>query len=151
SLGFSRAVKRYGYDKVQSYTNDGRMVNPQTGAPFFETGDLDYEIYFAIDTMEIGGVSAPMEFRGPGNDQYVRIVQLQSRTPPHRATLSRDYSKIQDATRQSKQNEYLRTWIDQTMSKTYIWIDERYHEFDILEPWLEQSGKLTVGPDTTRP
>ncbi|MEM8585336.1 MAG: peptidylprolyl isomerase, partial [Bacteroidota bacterium] len=47
SLGFSRAVKRYGYDKVQSYTNDGRMVNPQTGAPFFETGDLDYEIYFA--------------------------------------------------------------------------------------------------------
>ncbi|MEM6878629.1 MAG: peptidylprolyl isomerase [Bacteroidota bacterium] len=148
SISFSRAVKKYGYDKVQSYTNDGRMVNPQSGSPFFETGDLDYEIYFAIDTLETGGVSAPMEFRGPGNDKYVRIVQLQSRTPPHRATLSRDYSKIQEATRQAKQNDYLKDWIENTMSKTYIWIDERYHGFDILGPWLEQSGSLTVGPDT---
>ncbi|MEM6397186.1 MAG: peptidylprolyl isomerase [Bacteroidota bacterium] len=147
SINFSRAVKRYGYDKVQSYTNDGRMVNPQTGAPFFETGDLDYEVYFAIDTLEVGDVTAPMQYRGPGNDPYVRIVQLQARTPPHRATLSKDYSKIQEATRQSKQNEYLKDWIDETMEKTYIWIDERYHGFDILDPWLEQSGKLTVGPD----
>lgn len=151
SVNFSRAVKRFGYDKVQSYNNDGRMVNGNTGAPFFETGELDPEIYFAIDSLEIGGLTRPMEFRGPGNDPFVRVVQLQSRTPPHRATLDRDYSKIQEATRQAKQNDYLEEWIDERMLTTYIWIDERYHQFEQLGPWLENARTLTVGGGPTNP
>ena len=48
TFGFSYAVKRYGFDKVQSYNNDGRMTNQASGNTFFEIGDLDPDIYFAI-------------------------------------------------------------------------------------------------------
>ena len=42
------------------------MVNPVTGNTFFEIGDLEPDVYFAIDTMKVGSLSAPFEFKGPG-------------------------------------------------------------------------------------
>ncbi|MDX1666795.1 MAG: peptidylprolyl isomerase, partial [Saprospiraceae bacterium] len=48
TLTFSRAVKRFSNEDVQSYNNDGRMVNSLTGNTFFEIGDLEPDIYFTI-------------------------------------------------------------------------------------------------------
>jgi peptidyl-prolyl cis-trans isomerase SurA len=139
SLTFSQAVKQFGYDEVQSYTNDGRLTNPMTGNTFFEVGDLDPDIYFAIDTMDVNGVSQPFEFKGPTGETLFRIVQLQSRTDPHRANLSQDYSKIQQAAIQSKQNQYLSDWISDTLRSTYILIDSRYEDCPQLDKWREDS------------
>ena len=52
----------------------------------------------------------PIEYRGPAGDVMLRLVQLQSETRPHQASLDRDYSKIQEATKQAKQNEHLAKW-----------------------------------------
>ena len=119
SISFSIAVKRFGNDEVQSFNNDGRMMNAMTGNTFFEVADLEPDIYFAIDTLKIGGITSPIEFRSPGGDIQFRIVQLQSRTDPHRANLQQDYSKIQQATIQAKQNEFLSNWISQKVGSTY--------------------------------
>ncbi|NJB86168.1 peptidyl-prolyl cis-trans isomerase SurA [Lewinella marina] len=145
SFDFSYAVKRFGYDKVQSYNNDGRMSNPASGNTFFEIGDLDPDIYFAIDELELDSLSDVLEFRGPSGDPLLRIVQLQSRTSPHRATLSQDYAKIQDATRNAKQQEYLSDWIQRKVGSTFINVDERYHSCPQIQVWLEDSRKITVG------
>ncbi|THH39739.1 peptidylprolyl isomerase [Neolewinella litorea] len=145
SFDFSYAVKRFGYDKVQSYNNDGRMSNPASGNTFFEIGDLDPDIYFAIDELELDSLSDVLEFRGPSGDPLLRIVQLQSRTSPHRATLSQDYAKIQDATRNAKQQEYLSDWIQKKVGSTFIDVDERYHGCPQIQVWLEDSRKITVG------
>ena len=114
SLTFSQAVKLYSNEDVQSYNNDGRMVNPATGNTFFEIGDLDPDIYFTIDTMEIGAISQPFQFRDQVGDVYFRIVKLQSRTKPHKANLKQDYSKIQKAAIESKKSEYISNWIKET-------------------------------------
>jgi peptidyl-prolyl cis-trans isomerase SurA len=90
SITFSEAVKLYSDETAQSYNNDGRMVNPATGNTFFEIGDLDPDIYFALDTLDVLEVSAPFEFLMPPADTYYRVVQLQSRTPPHKANLRQD-------------------------------------------------------------
>lgn len=135
SLSFSQAVKLFGNEEVQSYTNDGRLTNPVTGNTFFEVGDLDPDIYFTIDTMEVNGISAPFEFRAPTGENMFRIVQLQSRTAPHRANLTQDYSKIQQAAIQSKQSQYLSDWIAKTLNSTYISIDGRYEGCPQLDKW----------------
>lgn len=146
SFSFSYAVKRYGFDKAQSYNNDGRMTNNASGNTFFEIGDLDPDIYFAIDEMEIGEISDVMEYRGQTGDQMLRVVQLQSRTSPHRATLKQDYAKIQQATIQAKQQSYLSDWIEERVSSTFIEIDDRYHRCPQVGNWLEDSRQATIRP-----
>lgn len=145
SISFSIAVKRHGFDKVQSYNNDGRMTNNASGNTFFEIGDLDPDIYFAIDEMAVGEISEVIEFKGPRGETMLRIAQLQSRNSPHRASLSQDYAKIQDATKSSKQQKHLSDWIEKTIGSTFVMIDERYHPCPTIQNWLNDSRKITVG------
>lgn len=142
SMTFSQAVKQFSDKNVQSFNNDGRMVNAATGNTFFETGDLDPDIYFTIDTMEAGSVSAPFEFRDPTGEIYFRIVQLQSRTAPHKANLKQDYSKIQQAAIDSKKNEFISDWIAKKVESTYIKLDQMYNACPNLDKWRRSSKTL---------
>ncbi|HLF63307.1 MAG TPA: peptidylprolyl isomerase [Saprospiraceae bacterium] len=137
SISFLAAVKKYSDKKVQSYTNGGRMVNQKTGNTFFETDPehLDADIFFAIDTIDVGEITGPVEFRAQTGDIIFKLFQLQSRTPPHRANLSQDYSRIQEAARQSKRNQVFNEWIDESIQNTYILVDERYQGCPNLEKW----------------
>ena len=142
TFNFSFAVKRYGFDKVQSYNNDGRMTNNASGNTFFEIGDLDPDIYFAIDEMQVGDISEVMEFADPGGDKMLRVVQLQSRSAPHRASLTLDYAKIQEATKQAKQQEHLSDWIEKTINKTFFTVDKRYEGCPAVQTWRADSRQL---------
>ncbi|RMF31311.1 MAG: peptidylprolyl isomerase [Bacteroidetes bacterium] len=142
SITFSEAVKKFGYEEVQSYNNDGRMVNPATGNTFFEIADLEPDIFFTIDTMEVGEISQPFPFTTPGGETYFRIVQLQSRTDPHVANLEQDYSKIQRAAIEEKKSRYLNDWIAETVRNTYIRIDPMFASCPNLAKWQ---------PDSIRP
>ena len=124
SITFSIAVKRHSNDKVQSYNNDGLIVNPQSNNAIFEQGDLDTDIYFTIDTMQIGGISAPFQYLDPRGEQLFRIVRLESRTKPHIASLASDYSKIQLAAVNEKKSEYISNWVDERVNATFINIDK---------------------------
>ncbi|NUN99185.1 MAG: peptidylprolyl isomerase [Saprospiraceae bacterium] len=141
SLSFSVAVKRFSDKNVQSYNNDGRMVNSATGNTFFEVGDLDPDIYFAIDTMKVGGITAPFEFTDPSGDSYFRIILLQSRTVPHRANLKQDYSKIQQAAIQAKQSEFISNWVDEKTGSTYIAVDDLYNNCPNISRWQKEKIK----------
>lgn len=139
SVSFSIAVKRYSNEEVQSFNNDGRMVNPATGNTFFEVGDLDPDIYFTIDTMQVGSLSAPFEFAGPSGETAYRIVQLQARTVPHVASLRQDYSKIKQAAIESKKNEYINDWLEDKIDATYIRLDEMYEGCPDLGIWRKET------------
>ena len=135
SITFSQAVKVFSNKDVESYNNDGRMVNPMSGNTFFEVGDLEPDVYFTIDTMKVGGISAPFEFQNPMGETFFRIVVLQSRTAPHRADLAQDYSKIQQAAIESKKNEFVSNWVKQKVESTYIELDDLYRGCAVLDKW----------------
>jgi peptidyl-prolyl cis-trans isomerase SurA len=139
SVSFSIAVKRFSHKEAQSYNNDGRMVNPATGNTFFQVNELDPDIYFAIDTLNVNGITRPFEFTGPDGEIYYRIVVLQSRIPPHRASLAQDYSKIQKAAVEAKKNEHIAKWIAEKMSSTYVSIDNTYKDCKELAKWKGSS------------
>jgi peptidyl-prolyl cis-trans isomerase SurA len=135
SLSFSRAVYKFSSDKAQSKTNAGLMVNPASGNSIFEVAELEPDVYFSIDTMEISDISAPMVYRNPNTgEELCRLILLRSRTDPHQANLLQDYSKIQAAALQQKKATYLSDWIEQKAKEFYIQIDPMY-ECEILDRW----------------
>ncbi|NJL75696.1 MAG: peptidylprolyl isomerase [Saprospiraceae bacterium] len=142
SITFSRAVKLFSDKNQQSYNNDGRLQNPATGNTFFEIADLDPDIYFTVDTMDVNTVSAPFEFETPFGEKAYRIVQLQSRTDPHRASLSQDYSKIRQAAVDSKKSDYISEWMEDKVFSTFIFISDMYSVCPNLEVWrLAEDGQ----------
>ena len=142
SLSFSRAVKKFGFDETMSYNNDGRMRNPATGNTFFEVSDLEPDVYFTIDTMEVGGLSSAFAFEQPGaNETLYRIIQLQSRTSPHKANLSQDYSKIREATISQKKGTFINAWIEDIVDRTFIQIDPLFDgKCEILDKWSKPTA-----------
>lgn len=138
SLSFSFAVKLYSDKDQQSFNNDGRMVNPKTGNTFFEIADLDPDIYFTIDTMQVGDISQPIEFEERGEVMY-RLIYLQSRTDPHRANLKQDYSKIRTGAIEERKAQFMSSWIEEKIGSTYIRIDKAYQGCPNLIKWQEDS------------
>jgi len=138
TITFSRAVKKFSYEDMQSYSNDGRMQNPVTGNTFFEVGDLDPDIYFTIDTMDVGGISAPFSFK-QGNERFFRILKMESRTQPHTADLEQDYAKIQQAAIESKRNGFINDWVEERIGGTFISIDARYNGCPNLSVWRKEA------------
>jgi peptidyl-prolyl cis-trans isomerase SurA len=139
SITFGQAVQQYSDKNAQSYSNNGRVTNPKTGNTFFETADLEHQIFFALDTVELHGITGPIEFREPRGDIIYKMVQLQSRTPPHRASMQQDYSKILTAAKQSKQNDAFTVWVTNKIEETYILVDDYYKTCPNLEKWSKTS------------
>ena len=138
SISFSRAVKKYGDENQQSYNNDGIMVNPATGNGFFEIGDLEPDIYFAIDTLEVNEMTAPMKFQAPNGEILYRLVLLKSRTQPHKADLALDYSRIQKAALESKKSIFINNWVEEKIGSTYIEFEDPYGTCQpVIERWVK--------------
>jgi peptidyl-prolyl cis-trans isomerase SurA len=135
SMPFSYAVKQYSDKNTQSYHSDGRMTNPTSGNNTFETRDLDPDSYFAVDTMKVGRICAPLEVASPSGEKFYRVVKLLSKSSPHKANLSQDYNKIQTAAVESKKNDRLMKWIEDKSHNTYINIDPMFKYCPNLEKW----------------
>ena len=138
SLSFSAAVKKYGTDKVQSYSNDGRMMNPATQNTFFQMNEVDPDVFFTIDTMSIGGISNPFQSLDMRGEAQYKIIQLQSRTDPHTANLLQDYSKIQAAASDKKKNEFINEWVEKTIRGTFIEIKGNMATCPEVEKWISE-------------
>lgn len=135
STTFSKAVKKFSSENVQSYNNDGNMVNPKSGNTFFEISDLDPDIYFTTDTLEVGQISSPIQFAAPTGETAFRLIVLKSRTQPHKANLEQDYSRIRQAALESKKNIYINNWIAEKVGQTYFEVDDLYQSCSNLTNW----------------
>lgn len=135
SITFEQAVRQYGYDKTFSYNNGGRMTNQNSGTTYFEIGDLDSDVFFAIDNLKVGDISDPVLFDRRNEDILLKIYKLDSRSEPHKASLSRDYAQIQKLATEYKREKLFNDWLFDRVQQTYIEIDPAEMCPD-LETWL---------------
>lgn len=119
SISFAQGIALYSEEDF-SKTRAGRIMNPMTGEPYFELGDLEPSIYFAIDGLNQGDVTKVIEYETRTGDKQFRIVKLLTRTEPHVANLEDDYSKIRAAALESKKGLYIVDWIDTKIADNYI-------------------------------
>lgn len=138
SIKFSDAVKKYSSKKVQSYYNGGRVSNPSTGTTFFEVADLDPETFFAIDTLEVGEIAGPVKITDQSGEVSYKLIQLNSRSQPHRANLQQDYTKIQEAAINKKKADVFDEWAQEVIRNTFIEVIPEFQSCPNLQSWLEQ-------------
>ncbi len=139
-MTFTYAVKRYGDKNQQSYNNDGRVANPRTGNSFFEVADLETSIFFAIDGLKEGDLAEPFQYKGPDGSDLFRLVQLVSRSRPHKADLKLDYGKIQMAALEQKKSDYTEKWVLEKLNTTYLGISDMFSACPNLQEIIDVSA-----------
>ncbi len=135
SISFEYAVRVYSDKNTQSFNNGGRMTNPESGTTFFEVGQLDSEVFFAIDGLDVNEYSNPILFDNIGQDPFYKLFRLDSRSAPHQASLELDYSKIQSFASESKKQRLFNEWLFERVRETHVQVDSRYTCPD-LDLWL---------------
>jgi peptidyl-prolyl cis-trans isomerase SurA len=133
-------VKKFGDKNQQSYNNDGRVSNPRSGNTFFEIADLETSVFFAIDGLNVGDIAEPFRFKAPDGSEMFRLVQLVSRTKPHKADLKLDYGKIQQAALEQKKSDYTEKWVLEKLKTTYLSISDMYDDCPNLQEMIDVSA-----------
>jgi peptidyl-prolyl cis-trans isomerase SurA len=132
-MKFEEAVIRFSDDP--SKNNGGLMVNSNTGNSKFEASQLDPKVFFVIDKLKVGDISTPVLYKTErGKDEY-RIYLLKERTNPHKATIDKDYARVQQWALEKKQMDALNEWITKKIKKTFIKIMYPYDSCQFQMNW----------------
>lgn len=139
-MTFADAAMKFSDDESTKHSG-GMMLNPQDGSTKIPTDQLDPSIFFQIDNMKVGDVSMPSAYKTPTGEQAYRLVKFIAKTEPHKANLTDDYIKIQQAALTSKQNKEVEKWFSKKRTQTYIRINEEFSSCEKLQPWINESAK----------
>jgi peptidyl-prolyl cis-trans isomerase SurA len=127
-MTFAEAAKKYSDDK-ETQQNGGLMLNPNTGNTKWENEDisqLDQNLVFMFDKMNVGEVTTPMPYNGIDGKPGYKILTIISRTDPHKVNLKDDYSKLLQMATFEKNKKQIKDWIEKRSKLTYIKIDPDY-------------------------
>ncbi len=138
-MTFPEAVGKFSTDEGAKRTG-GMLANPQTGATELEMTSLDPAMVLLVDSMQVGGYSAPHIFVNDSRDRSSRIIYLRSRTTPHQANLKDDYNKIQEVALGHKKQLKLASWGKEKVPTFYLWLAPEYREFPMLKDLLTSTS-----------
>jgi peptidyl-prolyl cis-trans isomerase SurA len=133
-MTFDEAVMKFSDDPNKN--SGGWLINQESGNSRFEASQLDAKIFFVVDKLKVGEVSAPALFTDRGKQDY-RIYLLKARTDPHKATIEDDYNRIQGLVLEKKKLQTINDWIAQRLKTTYISIIEGYHHCTFQRKWIQ--------------
>jgi peptidyl-prolyl cis-trans isomerase SurA len=140
-LTFEAAAVAYSEDGFTKY-NGGVVTNSEIMGRYgygaratserFTREDLgnmgnDYAQIRSLTPGQLSGAYVTSDMRG---DQQVKLIKLLEIVPSHRAGLENDYGTIEDMALQNKQNETYDAWLEKTLERMYIHIDERFRACD---------------------
>lgn len=134
SITFEEAVVKFSTDP--SKNNSGMMINPMTGGTQWQLDELDPKVFFVIDKLEEGKISAPTLMQDQTGDEAYQLLYLKRRTQPHRANLEEDYDQIQNWALMQKKSDIIKKWIISNSRKAYIRIDEKFLDCNFEHKWL---------------
>ena len=136
TLQFGEAVSRYSEDENSKFTG-GRLTAPD-GSTFLTIDELhDKDLVLMLQNLKVGQFSQPIEYVDPTNQKKaVRIVEILSKTEPHRENLKDDYDKVAQRALEEKKNTALDEWFNKKIPTFYINIDPQYATCPELGKWV---------------
>jgi len=130
-ITFEAAAEKYSDDPGKS--GGGYIINPYSreqspngGTTWFEMDQLEPQVSFIINKLDVGQISSPSPTQTEDGKDAYRLVKLQARTEPHRANLTDDYSYLQELALQKKKQEKLIDWVNKNVGNTYIMVIDDY-------------------------
>jgi peptidyl-prolyl cis-trans isomerase SurA len=136
TITFADAVIRFSDDPTRN--NGGLIINTATGTSKFEASQLDPKIFFVIDKLKVGDISASVLYKTERGKEEYRLYYLKTRTVPHKANLEDDYAKIHEMALDEKKMGVMNDWIKERIVKTYISIDPEYHKCPFQREWIKK-------------
>lgn len=134
SLSFEEAVKQY--SDADNKNSGGLLINPMTGTNSFEVSQLDPQVSFVIDKLQVGEISNPVIMESEDGRQAYRLLYLKKRTLPHRANMQEDYDLIQQWALEEKKAIAFQEWTAKKARKTYIKINDKFRECEFEYDWF---------------
>ena len=138
TLQFGEAVSKYSEDDNSKFTG-GRISGPD-GSTFVSIDQLDKDLVLMLKDLKVGEYSQPTEFYDPsGQKKAVRIVEIITKTEPHRENLKDDYDKVAQRALEEKKNDLLESWFNKKIPTFYVNISKEYQTCPELNEWVEKS------------
>lgn len=134
-MTFAEAARKF--SEHPGGRSGGAMLNPFTGTTRFKSEDLEPNIFFVVDRLEIGEISRPIQTMTNDGKQAFKIVTVRDRIEPHRANLQQDYDFIQRLALQEKNQRAIKRWVERRLQSTYVHIHENYADCDFEIKWLQ--------------
>jgi len=133
-LTFEAAALHYSDDN--SKFSGGVVINPASGSNIFTPEQIEKTLFFSLERMNVGEVSKPSLYDKEKNAKAFRIVRLDKRSKPHKATFEQDYDKVQAVALNVKKSKAVGDWIMEKSKKTYIIIiDDDLKSCDFKYNW----------------
>lgn len=133
-MTFEDAALKYSDDPGKA--SGGYMINPYTGTTWFEMDQLEPQVSFVINKLDVGQISSPVPAQTEeGKDAY-RLIKLKDRIEPHRANLNDDYSLITENALAMKKEEKIKEWVNNNVENAYIMIIDDYKTCDFDYIWF---------------
>ncbi|MFI5152291.1 MAG: peptidylprolyl isomerase [Chitinophagales bacterium] len=142
SISFGEAVVRYSDDDYAKFTA-GRIMG-RDGSTYLTIADLDKDMVLLLKNSNLkpGEYSKPTMFSDDRGKKGVRLIQLLSRSEPHRENMKDDYNRIAQRAVEEKKAEALQKWFISKIPNYYILIDPDYKNCNGLQKW--QANAATV-------
>jgi peptidyl-prolyl cis-trans isomerase SurA len=138
SLSFDQAVLKYS-TREETKNHKGQVVNPRDGGVRFGVDELDPNVFFLLQDLAPGEVSAPVQLLDEDSQAYWALLKLNERFPAHRANPKDDYALFQQQVESELREEALGKWIEKHIGESFVRIDAPYKACAMDMPWLTQS------------
>jgi peptidyl-prolyl cis-trans isomerase SurA len=141
SLKFGAAVAKYSEDDNSKFTG-GLLTAPDgSGSTFLTIDQLDKDMVLMLKDLKVGEFSKPTEFVDPSaQKKAVRIIEILSKSEPHRENLKDDYDKVAQRALEEKKNAALEDWFNKRLPDFYINISKEYASCPELQKWTQRSA-----------
>lgn len=95
-----------------------------------------------LKDLKVGEYSQPNEFTDEQGKKAVRIVDILTKTEPHRENLKDDYDKVAQRALEEKKNAALEKWFVTKIPSFYIKISDDYKDCPEMQKW--ETGSTTA-------
>ena len=135
SISFSEAITIYSDD--ESKNNGGLLLNPNTMSTTHTLNDMSDKLRLQIEKLEEEDYTLPSLVEMPDESSAYRILHINKKIAEHKANLSDDFKMINEFAINEKKQRVLMSWIDETINKTYIRINDHNQKCDLKNNWIK--------------
>ena len=130
TLSFGEAVDKYSEDENSKFT--AGLISG-AGGSFVTIDELDKDLVNDLNKLKIGEYSAPLVYKDEREKVGVRIVNLRSKTEPHRENMKDDYNKISVRALEEKKNKAVERWFINKLPTYYIMVDKEFQACESIQ------------------
>jgi len=134
TMKFGEAVSKYSDDDNSKF-NAGQ-ISGKDGSTFLTIDQLDKDLVVMLKDLKVGEYSQPKEYVDERGKKGIRIVNLKTRTQPHRENLKDDYNRVAQRALEDKKNEAIDVWFNKKIPSYFIRIDEEYRNCEEMKKWV---------------